>query len=70
MTLRDYFAAKADIGDVDQLTLPTGERLLGRACPFMQTDLIGCVRWWAEYRAVLRYIEADAMLAARQGCAT
>lgn len=63
--LRDYFAAKADIGDVDQLTAAAGELLLGRKAPDYIKDVRGCFAWWAEYRAVLRYIEADAMLKAR-----
>ena len=65
MSLRDYFAVHADIGDVDQLTMTTGVRLLGRNCPLMQADPKACLEWWAEYRARLRYIEADAMLKER-----
>lgn len=65
MSLRDYFAVHADIGDVDQLTMTTGVRLLGRNCPLMQADTKACLEWWAEYRARLRYIEADAMLKER-----
>lgn len=65
MTLRDYFAVHADIGDVDQLSVPVGVVLLGRDVPEFKKDGTGCYAWWAEYRAKLRYIEADAMLKAR-----
>jgi hypothetical protein len=66
MTLRDYFAVNANIGDVDELTQQQGNAILGRRCPSYTDDLIGCMAWWADYRAVLRYIEADAMLRARE----
>ncbi len=65
MSLRDYFATHADIGDFDQLSLSWGEKLLGRACPDRETP-IACFQWWADYRAALRYMEADAMLRARE----
>jgi len=65
MTLRDYFAVQANIGDVDQLTQACGAILLGREAPKWDEDTHGCMTWWAEYRAVLRYIEADAMLLER-----
>lgn len=66
MTLRDYFASNCDIGNVDELSLVTGVRLLGEDCPPMQNDPIGCLTWWANFRAKMRYIEADAMLKARE----
>lgn len=66
MSMRDYFAAHVDIGNVDDLSHSTGETLLGRKCPSYQFDLLGCLLWWAEYRARLRYIEADAMVRASE----
>ena len=66
MTLRDYFAAKADIGNVDEITPQTGEALLGTKCPLWQDDVRGCLEWWALARSTMRYIEADAMLKARK----
>ena len=65
MSLRDYFAIHADMGDVEELSRAWGEKLLGRANPGI-SDLVACLQWWAEYRATLRYMEADAMLAARE----
>ena len=65
MTLRDYFAAHCDVGDVDQLSANIGVALLGRQPPSWSTDPHGCLSWWAEYRSVVRYIEADAMLKER-----
>lgn len=66
MSLRDYFATHADIGSVDELSVSWGEAILGRACP-LSADKLACYRWWADYRAAMRYMEADAMLAARKG---
>lgn len=66
MTLRDYLAINADIGSVDELSMGLGERLLSRQCPSFKDDPAGLLLWWAEYRAKLRYIEADAMLEARK----
>jgi hypothetical protein len=65
MTLRDYLAVNCDIGNVDELTVSVGGRLLGRSLPDIVSDAQGALRWWADYRAALRYIEADAMLKAR-----
>lgn len=66
MSLRDYLAAHADIGNVDELSITSGVRLLGTPCPEFKDDTAGCFAWWADYRAKLRYIEADAMLKARE----
>lgn len=65
MTLRDYFAVHADIGDVDQLSQQIGASLTGRPCPDWAIEPHGCLSWWAEYRAIVRYIEADAILKER-----
>lgn len=66
MTLRDYFAINADIGNMDELSMELGESLLSRKCPCFKDDPVGLLVWWAEYRAKMRYIEADAMLEARK----
>ena len=66
MSLRDYLAAKADVGDFDHLSKAVGVALLGRSCPSVDAGARGCLEWWAEYRAALRYMEADAMLKARE----
>ena len=65
MTLRDYFAIHSDIGDVDELSSSAGACLMGSKCPEYVVSPIGAIRWWADYEARLRYIRADAMLAAR-----
>ena len=65
MSLRDYFAAHANIGNVDELTPQIGTAVLGRVCPDWAVDARGCWVWWAEFRAALRFIEADAMLQER-----
>ncbi|WP_063588369.1 hypothetical protein [Achromobacter ruhlandii] len=54
MTMRDYFAAKADVsiyGPADALTTKLGR--------------LPSMKELAEYVAQLRWLEADAMLAAR-----
>ncbi|MEY2875855.1 MAG: hypothetical protein RLZZ373_3226 [Pseudomonadota bacterium] len=65
MSLRDYFATHCDIGDMEQLSLSAGVTLLGPEHP-PATEMMGKLRWWADYRAALRYMEADAMLKARE----
>ncbi len=67
MSLRDYFAAHVDMGDMDSYSQTTGEWLLGRPCPVANPETVKeCLEWWAEYRSVLRFIEADAMIKARE----
>ena len=62
LSLRDYFAANAN---VDDFVPWLGVALLGRDCPEIRADPAGYLKWWAEYRSALRYIEADAMLKER-----
>lgn len=64
MTLRDYFASTATPreGDIND-HLATA--LLDRTCPEPGDDPEGYLQFWADARAKLRYIEADAMLKAR-----
>ena len=64
MTLRDYFAIRAN---TDDMPMQGGIQLLGRPPPQGgYENPLGVLRWWADYRAALRYMEADAMLAARK----
>ncbi len=65
MTLRDYFAAKAP-KEVFDVSLAHAKQLVGRECPIYIEDPKGFAEFWADCRAVLRYIEADAMLKARE----
>ncbi|XYJ88173.1 hypothetical protein AEMCBJ_11710 [Cupriavidus necator] len=64
MTLRDYFAAKVVVGD--EIGVRYAEQLLGRAMPDYAAHPLANAIFWADARARLRYIEADAMLAARE----
>lgn len=66
MSLRDYIAVHANLGEFDELSLPIGVRLLGVDCPEYKDDPAGCFAWWADYRSKLRYLEADAMMKARE----
>jgi hypothetical protein len=63
MTLRDYFAAKADGIDAECSAL-YAEALTGRAKP-EGGDLIEWSIFWADADARAKYIQADAMLRAR-----
>ena len=64
LTMRDYFAASVQVSDdLDRSFL---EALTGRARPDWRYDPIGVLQFDAEVRAKLRYIEADAMLKARE----
>ena len=70
MTLRDYFAAHETLADWDQpgLVFPkeAAELLAGpRPECGKETDLLEFALWEARWRAALRYIRADAMLAMR-----
>jgi hypothetical protein len=65
MTLRDYFATKAT-NEIFDVSLAHAKQLVGRECPIYIEDPKGFAEFWADCRAVLRYIEADAMLKARE----
>jgi hypothetical protein len=64
MSLRDYFAAHAVIDD-EEIGFRYAEAIVGRDMPDFAADPLGNSAFWAEYRARMRYIEADAMLAVR-----
>lgn len=64
MTLRDYFAAHVIIDD--DVSPEMAEKIVGRPCPKWQNDYLEARKYWAELRAILRGIEADAMLAERE----
>lgn len=64
MTLRDYFAAhSAEVSD--EISIQYAEKIVGRKMPDFAAMPLDNAAFWAEYRAIMRYIEADAMLAAR-----
>lgn len=63
VTLRDYFAARVDVSD--EVGVRYAEEIVGRAMPDFASAPLDNIAFWADYRAISRYIEADAMLAAR-----
>lgn len=64
MSLRDYFAAHTAI-TLDDYGVPYASSIVGRSMPDFAADPLGNQLFWAEFRARMRYAEADAMLAAR-----
>ncbi|WP_034302501.1 hypothetical protein [Herbaspirillum sp. RV1423] len=64
MTLRDYFAVHCE-ADLANYSIPFAEGIMGRPAPEFKSDALGNFKFWAEFRATLRYLEADAMLAER-----
>lgn len=64
MTLRDWFAGQPDIvGSTLTISKEQGEALAGPR----PDDPLEAYRWQCMVMASLRYIAADAMIAARQG---
>ena len=64
MSLRDWFAAHAIV--TDKLSATIAEELMGEKTPVWTTETeMARVVWWVQVEARLRYIKADAMLAAR-----
>ena len=64
MSLRDYFATHVAI-DHGEVGVRYAVAVVGRDMPDFAANPLGNSAFWAEYRARMRYIEADAMLAAR-----
>lgn len=70
MSLRDYFAAKADISSDIENDGCIGQRLAvalmdGVYPPSWDDDYLAARIWWITAESRLRYIKADAMLAER-----
>lgn len=65
LTLRDYFAIHSGIA-ADDLSKESAEKLVGRSMPNWQEDMVANAMFWADVRAKLAYLEADAMLRARE----
>lgn len=64
MTLRDWFAGQADINiSPNNVSSESAESLAGRKEP---NSGVEWYEFWAEVKAKLRYIEADAMLKERE----
>lgn len=67
MTLRDYFATHANIKDnAGEWSLSATQALVGRPCPDFDKDPLGFLLWVADFQARWRYMQADAMLRARE----
>lgn len=76
MSLRDYFAAKETLAEWDHpeavVSQSMGEALAGPrpqhgwSCKDPE-QWIAMLRWEAAWRSALKYIRADAMIAAREG---
>jgi hypothetical protein len=65
MTLRDWFAGHQHITD-EELSEAKATQIMGDECPRWSPDTAGdCIKWWVMAEARLRYIKADAMIAAR-----
>lgn len=66
MSLRDWFAGKADVrqhNPIGGLTQENAQALNGTAMP---EDRRARLKWWADARAAWRYMEADSMIAERE----
>jgi hypothetical protein len=64
MSLRDWFAGQSDItGSTLMINKEQGEALAGPR----PDDPLGSYKWQCQVLAALRYIAADAMIAARKG---
>lgn len=68
LTVRDYFAANVVL-DLGHYSVEFAQTILERDMPDYTDNPIGNARFWAEFRARMRAIEADAMIAARAACA-
>ena len=74
MTLRDHFAAQETLSDFDtsetSIALCVSEALAGYSVPVRvvgsRAYALKWAAWNAKWRATLRYIRADAMIAARK----
>lgn len=65
MTLRDYFAIHSGATS-EGIGVETAEKMVGRKAPDWASDATENIKFWAEVRAKLAYIEADAFLRARE----
>lgn len=62
--LRDWFATQVAV-DADFPSVSQATAIMGGPPPNWDDDPLASVEWWAAAEARLRYIHADAMLAAR-----
>lgn len=75
LSIRDWFAGQETLREYDNpeasMPVATGAALAGEPFPEggWHNDPIACFKWEAKWRASLKLIRADAMLAARGGMA-
>lgn len=72
MSLRDWFAGKETLMEWDNPDAVMSEKMaIALAGPKPEggwsNNPIGMLQWEAKWRSALKYIRADAMLAAREG---
>jgi hypothetical protein len=72
MTLRDWFAGQETLSDLDDPeAIVSDEMAEGLAGPkpkagWTPGNIVAMTRWEAKWRAALRYLRADAMIAERE----
>jgi hypothetical protein len=66
MTVRDYMAAHVDISE--PISVTTAMMVTRRNLPDTPHYSKETMLFWADARAALRYMEADAMIRARKRC--
>jgi hypothetical protein len=64
ITARDYFATHTTV-ELEGYGVGYAEDIVGRKMPDYATHPRANAEFWAEFRARIRYMEADAMLKAR-----
>lgn len=66
MTLRDWFAGRETLSDCNNADGTFWSAILGRQLPLYREDPLGYIKAETEARAILKWMRADAMLAARK----
>ena len=68
MSLRDWLAGQEKLVHAEDFSWEVCEALAGpRPTEDWKNNPLGWLRWSASWQAAIRYIRADAMLAARKG---
>ncbi len=65
MSLRDWFAGQYDVSEIKFPDLQSAARFLGEEMPY-ESDFASMVAFSCRLKAKLKYMGADAMLAARK----
>lgn len=67
MSLRAYYVAHVVVS-FDDYAVPYAEGILKCVMPDFAADPVGNAKFWAGFRAHMRLLEADAMIAALEVC--